>query len=131
MSLTLKFSQENLCLHFRLIERVIAALVQISTCTAVQILTFLTDTPDVDPVTSEVVQSLTGHFVKECHQDFPNLLEHRIRIHGEKRPEAIAPPEEKLLVILLVEDHLIRILGEMMTNLRLEIDPLKTHTPHQ
>lgn len=131
MSLTLKFSQENLCLHFRLIERVIAALVQISTCTAVQILTFLTDTPDVDPVTSEVVQSLTGHFVKECHQDFPNLLEHRIRIHGEKRPEAFALPEEKLLVILLVEDHLIRILGELMTNLRLEIDPLKTHTPHQ
>ena len=89
-------------------------------------LDLLTDSFDVDRE-----QTLSGHFVEECHQDFPNLLEHRIRIHGEKRPEAIAPPEEKLLVILLVEDHLIRILGEMMTNLRLEIDPLKTHTPHQ
>ena len=127
----LKFSQENLCLHFRLIERVIAALVQISTCTAVQILTFLTDTPDVDPVTSEVVQSLTGHFVEECHQDFQNPLELQIRILGTKRPGVIVHPEEKLLAILLVEAHLIRILGEMMTDLKPEIDSWRTHTPHQ
>ena len=105
----LKFSQENLCLQFRLIERVIAALVQNFTCTAVQILTFLTDSFDVDRE-----QSLTGHFVEECHQDFPSLLEHLIRIPGMKRPEAIAHPEEKLLFILLVEDHPIRIFGEMM-----------------
>lgn len=89
-------------------------------------LDLLTDSFDVDRE-----QTLTGHFVEECHQDFQNPLELQIRILGTKRPGVIVHPEEKLLAILLVEAHLIRILGEMMTNLRLEIDPLKTHTPHQ
>ena len=62
MSLTLKFSQENLCLHFRLIERVIAALVQISLCTAVQILTFSDWHIRSCDLTAEVVHSLTWHW---------------------------------------------------------------------
>ena len=69
--------------------------------------------------------------MEECHQDFLSLLAHQIRILGMKRPEAIVHPEEKLLVILLVEEHLIRILGEMMMSLKPEADSLRTHTPHQ